>query len=147
MHGRSRRKALQELDWTGVFLLNSGLLLVLVGISVGGSRPWTSAVVLAPFLIGAIELLSFFFWEGKIAANPFMAKELFTGQFRKFIMFLVVDFVAGMGLYAAAAFWAQLVRGIWQGDPIEVGILSLPGGLGGAGSLTFTLTWHLYLTM
>src|ERR1700760_5051781 len=120
MHGRSRRKALQELDWTGVFLLNSGLLLVLVGISVGGSHPWTSGVVLGPLVIGVTELLCFCFWEGKIATNPFMARELFTGQLRKFIMFLVVDFVAGMGLYAAAAFWAQLVRGIWQGDPIEV---------------------------
>jgi len=37
------------------------------------------------------------------------------------------------GLFAAAAFWAQLVRGMWNGSPIDVGILSLPGGLGGAG--------------
>jgi hypothetical protein len=132
MHGKSRRKAIQELDWTGVFLLNSGILLVLVGISVGSSHPLTSGVVLGPFIVGVVELLAFIFWEGKIAANPFLARELFTGQLRKFIMFLIVDFVAGMGLYAAAAFWAQLVRGIWQGDPIEVGILSIPGGLGGA---------------
>jgi hypothetical protein len=83
-----------------------------------------------------VELLFFFYWESKISGNPFLARELFTGQFRKFIMFLVVDFVAGMGLYAAAAFWAQLVRGVWQGDPIQVGILSLPGGLGGARKLS-----------
>jgi MFS transporter, DHA2 family, multidrug resistance protein len=132
MHGMSQRKALRDLDWTGVFLLNSGLLLVLVGISVGGAHKWTSAVVLCPFVIGVAELVVFFFWESKISANPFMARELFTEQFRRFIMFLIVDFVAGMGLYSAAAFWAQLVRGVWQGDPIEVGILSLPGGLGGA---------------
>jgi hypothetical protein len=132
MHEKSRRKALQELDWTGVFLLNSGLLLVLVGISLGGTRPWASSSVLSTLIIGIVELLFFFYWESIISSNPFLARELFTGQFRKFIMFLVVDFVAGMGLYAAAAFWAQLVRGVWQGDPIQVGILSLPGGLGGA---------------
>jgi hypothetical protein len=43
--------------------------------------------------------------------------------------------VAGMGLYAAAAFWAQLSRGIWEASPIKVGILSIPGGASGAGKL------------
>ena len=99
------------MDWSGVFLLNSGLLLLLVGISIGGEHPWSSATVLAPLVIGIVELLAFWVWEWKGSANPFMARELFTKQQRKFVMFLVVDFVAGMGLYAAAAFWAQLVRG------------------------------------
>jgi hypothetical protein len=135
MKGKSRRKAFRELDWTGVFLLNSGLLLVLVGISLGGSHSWGSLVVLATLIIGFLELLFFWVWEAKVARMPFMARELFVGQSRKFVLFLVVDFVAGMGLYAAAVFWAQLVRGIWEGTPIDVGILSLPGGLGGARKL------------
>jgi hypothetical protein len=143
------------MDWSGVFLLNSGLLLLLVGISIGGEHPWGSATVLAPLIIGIAELLAFWIWEWKGSTNPFMARELFTKQQRKFVMFLIVDFVAGMGLYAAAAFWAQLVRGdsctdlwgvaltligIWQGDPIEVGMLSLPGGLGGASLYSHTLS-------
>jgi hypothetical protein len=132
MKGKSKRQAFKELDWSGVVLLNTGLLLLLVGVSVGGPGKWTSVPVLAPLIIGITELVFFFIWERRIAANPFLARELFDGQFRRFVMFLIVDFVAGMGLYAAAAFWAQLVRGVWQGDPIEVGILSIPGGTGGA---------------
>jgi hypothetical protein len=141
MQGKSRRKAFQDLDWTGVFLLNSGLLLVLVGISMGGSDKWDRPSTLVPFVVGTVELLVFPIWESRFARMPFMARELFAGQGRKFVMFLVVDFVAGMGLFAAAAFWAQLVRGVWQGSPIDVGILSLPGGLGGASkySLLFCL--------
>jgi hypothetical protein len=100
-----------NMDWSGVFLLNSGLLLLLVGISIGGEHPWTSATVLMPLIIGIVEILAFGVWESK-ANNPFMARSLFTKQQRKFVMFLIVDFVAGMGLYAAAAFWAQLVRGM-----------------------------------
>jgi hypothetical protein len=132
MQGKSRRKAFQDLDWAGVFLLNSGLLLVLVGISMGGSDKWGQPSTLVPFIIGTVELLVFPIWESRFARMPFMARELFAGQARKFVLFLIVDFVAGMGLFAAAAFWAQLVRGVWQGSPIDVGILSLPGGLGGA---------------
>jgi hypothetical protein len=100
------------MDWSGVFLLNSGLLLLLVGISIGGEHPWSSAIVLSPLVIGIVELLAFWIWEWKGSTNPFMARELFAKQQRKFVMFLIVDFVAGMGLYAAAAFWAQLVRGM-----------------------------------
>lgn len=132
MRGKSKSRAFREIDWSGVFLLNTGLVLLLVGISIGGPGKWTTVPVLLPLIIGIAELVFFFIWERKFAVNPFLAKELFAGQFRKFVMFLVVDFVAGMGLYAAAAFWAQLVRGVWQGDPIEVGILSIPGGSGGA---------------
>jgi hypothetical protein len=90
-------------------------------------------------IIGVLSLVVFYVWEAKVAKFPFMAHELFIGQGRKFVLFLVVDFVAGMGLYAAAVFWAQLVRGVWEGNPIDVGILSLPGGLGGAGESCITI--------
>jgi len=46
------------------------------------------------------------------------------------VLFLVVDFVAGIGLYTAAAFWAQLARGVWSRSPIAVGYLNIPGGFG-----------------
>jgi hypothetical protein len=48
-----------------------------------------------------------------------------------FSLFLAMSFFLG-GVSAAVAFWAQAVRGIWNGDPIKVGILCIPGGIGGA---------------
>lgn len=132
--GRSKRRALAELDWTGVVLLTATIILILVPVSLGGSiRPWKSAAVITPLVLGGLSFITLVVWEAKISKNPFMARELFVGKWRTFTMFLVVDFVAGMGLYAAAAFWAQFVRGVWLGDPIKVGITGIPGGVGGAG--------------
>ena len=66
-----------------------------------------------------------------------MAPELFAvkgGNWRKYPMFLVITFVMGMALYAAAAFWTQQVQGMWTSDPIKIGVWSIPGGIGGAGT-------------
>jgi hypothetical protein len=133
-------QAIRDLDWTGVFLLNSGLLLLLVGISLGGTKPWDSAQTLCPMIIGIVGLVGFGIWEWKVAKAPFMAHALFAGKVRTFVMFLIVDFIAGMGLFAAQAYWAQLIRGVYQGSPIKVGIYSLPGGFGGAGKLSAART-------
>jgi hypothetical protein len=118
--------------------MNTGIILLLVGIALGGvTFPWNHAGVICPIVIGCTTLVAFWIWEAKFSRNPFMARDLFVGKTRTFTMFLLVDFVAGMGLYAAAAFWAQLVRGMWEGDPIKVGILCIPGGFGGAGKEVF----------
>ncbi|QDS74911.1 hypothetical protein FKW77_004056 [Venturia effusa] len=130
---RTKMQAFKDLDWTGVGLMNTGIILMLVAIGIGGTTvPWTTPGLLALVAVSIMSLLSFWLWEAKFAKNPFMARELFAGKARTFTAFLLIDFVAGMGLYAAAAFWAQLVRGLWQGDPIKVGILCIPGGIGGA---------------
>ena len=97
-------QALRDLDWTGVFLMNAGLVLFLVAIGLGGTTfPWKSAGFFAPFFVGIALIAFFIVWEAKIASFPFIDHDLFKGKTRTFSMFLVVDFVAGMGLYAAAA--------------------------------------------
>jgi hypothetical protein len=97
-------QALRDLDWMGVFLMNAGLVLFLVAIGLGGTTfPWKSAGFIAPFIVGVVLIAVFIFWEAKIASFPFLDHDLFKGKTRTFSMFLVVDFVAGMGLYAAAA--------------------------------------------
>ena len=69
--------------------------------------PWSSKGVIAPFVLGGVSLVTLVVWEAYYAKNPFMARELFIGKWRTFGLFLVVDFVAGMGLYAALAFWVR----------------------------------------
>ncbi|KAF2400662.1 MFS general substrate transporter [Trichodelitschia bisporula] len=130
---QTRRAAFIGLDWMGVFLLNTAVILLLVGIALGGETyPWSHAGVVAPLVLSAVLLVALWFWEAYYAKNPFMAHELFIGKTRTFTMFLVIDFVAGMGLYAALAFWALLVRGMWEGTPMKVGVLVIPGGFGAA---------------
>jgi hypothetical protein len=93
----TKLQALRHIDWIGVFLQTAGIVLLLVGITLGGNYPWTSAKVLSTLIIGIVSLIVYGLWEWKGAKNPFMAHELFIGKSRTFVLFLVVDFVAGMG--------------------------------------------------
>ena len=54
---------MKSLDYPGISLYISGLVLLLLGISWGGSKyPWKSAEVLATIVIGAILLVLFGLW-------------------------------------------------------------------------------------
>jgi hypothetical protein len=118
-----------------VFLQTAGIVLLLVGITLGGTYPWTDKRTLGNLISGIGTLIVYGLWEWKGAKHPFLAHELFAGRLRTYVLFLVVDFVAGIGLYTAAAFWAQLARGVWSRSPIAVGYLNIPGGFGIAGKL------------
>jgi hypothetical protein len=110
-----------------------GVVLFLMGVAFGGAEfPWGSAGTIAPIMIGVLSLFALGIWEWKIAKEPVFAHELFIGQGRTFPLFLVITFVGGMSLYAAAAFWTQQVQGMWYRDPITIGLSSIPGGIGGA---------------
>jgi hypothetical protein len=110
-----------------------GITLTLCGLSLGGAQfPWTSATVLAPFIIGLLSLMFFGLWEAKLAVNPFFAHELFIGKTRTFTLQLLLTFVGGMSLYTAAAFWTQQAQGMFGKGPIQIGVSAIPGGFGGA---------------
>ncbi|KAF2403608.1 MFS general substrate transporter [Trichodelitschia bisporula] len=131
--GKSQIRRVRELDWMGIFLMAVGIVLTLMGINFGGETfPWKSAGVISPLVIGLLCLVALGFWEWKVATNPFFAHELFIGNGRTFSLFLVITFVGGMSLYAAAAFWTQQCQGMFFRDPIKIGVSSIPGGVGGA---------------
>jgi len=124
---------LAGLDWVGVFLMVAGIVLTLCGLSFGGTQfPWKSAGVILPMFVGISCILGLFYWEWKIAKNPFFAHELFVGKARTFSLLLILTFVGGMSLYTAAAFWTQQCQGMFTRDPIRIGVSSIPGGAGGA---------------
>lgn len=59
-----KKNTLRDIDYGGLFLLSSGLLLFLLGISWGGSLyPWKSAAVLCTIIIGSVTIVGFIFYE------------------------------------------------------------------------------------
>lgn len=132
--GKTQWERVRKLDWIGIVLMAVGIVLFLMGIAFGGGEfSWRSAGTIVPIVIGIFSLIAMGVWEWKVAKEPFFAHELFIGQGRTFPLFLVITFVGGMSLYAAAAFWTQQVQGMWYRDPITIGVSSIPGGFGGAG--------------
>jgi len=131
--GKSRWRQTWELDWTGVTLMTIGVVVFLCGVGLGGNAlPWNGGGTISMVVLGIAFLLAFGVWEWKFAKDPFMAHDLFKGHGRDYPLFLLITFVAGMSLYASAAFWTQQVQGMWTNDPIRIGVLSIPGGFGGA---------------
>lgn len=55
---------LRGFDWLGLFLFIAGCTLFIVGVSWGGSlHPWTSAITIAPIVVGALTLVGLGFYE------------------------------------------------------------------------------------
>jgi hypothetical protein len=81
LDGQTKWQAFKALDWTGLFLLNVGVILFLVSLSLGGATfPWNHPGVIAPLVISIVMFVIFAIWEAKLAKNPFFEKGLFRGQ-------------------------------------------------------------------
>lgn len=70
---------LAKIDYLGTFLLVSGLVLVLLGLTFGGvDFPWDSATVIVCFVLGGILVVVFSVWNFKYSRNPIIIKEIIT---------------------------------------------------------------------
>ncbi|SGZ58941.1 CIC11C00000002952 [Sungouiella intermedia] len=67
----SAREKLRYIDYFGTMLLTSGLVMILVAITLGGrDYPWHSGAVISLFTIGGIITIAFFSWTFKFAKHP-----------------------------------------------------------------------------
>ncbi|WVQ73656.1 hypothetical protein IAR50_003236 [Cryptococcus sp. DSM 104548] len=61
-----RKDRLKRLDLIGCFLMLSGLILFVLGLTLGSSFGWKKPGFLVPFLLSWVILVSFFFWEARL---------------------------------------------------------------------------------
>ncbi|KAF2491932.1 trichothecene efflux pump [Lophium mytilinum] len=120
------------LDWIGTFLLISGLVLFLLGITFGGSQfPWVSAGTLAPLCIGFVLLVILGFYEAYADITyPIFPPAIFK-LVRGFTVVLISVFLVGMIYYATAVLWAEQVGALYTTDPLKIGWYASATGFGG----------------
>jgi MFS family permease len=89
---------LQRLDWTGVFLFTTGIILFALPMSWAGNLyAWNSFRTLLPLLLGVTILVAFAFYEGK-AITPIMPHRIFKS--RTASATLIGVFIHGVSLYS-----------------------------------------------
>ncbi|KAF3111031.1 hypothetical protein TWF706_000474 [Orbilia oligospora] len=123
--GMSISRRILEIDWLGVFLVASGLVLFLVGLQYGGNPyPWTSARVLCTLIIGAVLLISFGFYNGFIRKDGILHHALF--EHRNFAICQVLSFVGGFVLFGGQAYLPQEITNLFTRDAVLTGVYNLP---------------------
>ncbi|KAK6501599.1 hypothetical protein TWF481_009434 [Arthrobotrys musiformis] len=123
--GASITRRILEIDWLGVFLVASGLVLFLVGLQYGGNPyPWTSARVLCTLIIGAVLLISFGFYNGFVRKDGILHHALFVD--RNFAICQILSFVGGFVLFGGQAYLPQEITNLFTRDAVITGVYNLP---------------------
>jgi EmrB/QacA subfamily drug resistance transporter len=121
---RSRDEgASSAIDWPGVGLLSSGLLLAMLAITRGNADGWTSAVVLGGFA-GAVALLGAFALAESRARTPLVDLSLF-GR-RTFVMACVSAFLFSACVFGSQPYTSLFMQNFWGLSPLEAGLGFLP---------------------
>ncbi|KAK6218219.1 hypothetical protein LQW54_002973 [Pestalotiopsis sp. IQ-011] len=117
---KSKRQILKKLD--------SGLTLLLMGVSLGGTiYPWASAPVISTIVIGIILLIVLFIWE-VFADLEYPAIPVKFFRNRGFMSLVCCATVGSMTYYSAVLLWPQQVQALFTTDIIEAGWLSCTVG-------------------
>lgn len=133
VEGKTQFQQFLGLDWVGNFLLVSGLVLLLVGISPGGTLfPWKSVGTIAPIIVGGLLVVALWAWEAFAnLESPIFPRVIFS-NFRGFTVIVAGVFLLGMLYYSTAVLWPQQVALLYTQDPINIGWYASSIGLAGS---------------
>jgi MFS family permease len=141
--GLTRKEIVKRIDFVGGLLSVSGLVLFLAALQWGGAQyPWASAHVLAPLFIGVALLVAFAVWEFKGTKYPMFPARLKKDP-RNLYLILFITAISGANFFAILVWWPVQSYAMYDPNPINVGIRSLPIGFGiivGAMIIGFLIT-------
>jgi hypothetical protein len=125
INGKSKLKQLKTLDWVGMFLFSTGLVVFLIGMNWGGSAySWKSGQVLGALFSGFGALVAFCFWEAYAKLDyPLIPMRLF----RK-VHYNANVACASLGAivyYANSIIWPPMVSSLFTSDVTKIGWLSV----------------------
>jgi hypothetical protein len=125
--GKSKMKQLKTLDWVGIFLFSTGLVVFLIGMNWGGSAyPWKSGHVLGALFAGFGTLVAFCFWEAYSGLDyPLIPMRLFKKV--EYDANVACASLAAIVYYANSIIWPTMVSSLFTTDVTEIGWLSVSG--------------------
>ncbi len=123
--GFSKKAILAKIDYVGIALSTTGLILLLVALQSGGyTHPWKSAYCLSTLLVGIALIGAWATWEGWVAKYPMVPFALFRGQ-RIVALAYAIAFVGGMFLISVLNFLPLAWSSIYVNEPIQIGLKGL----------------------
>eukprot|EP01118_Nematostelium_gracile_P012542 TRINITY_DN4598_c0_g1_i1.p1 TRINITY_DN4598_c0_g1~~TRINITY_DN4598_c0_g1_i1.p1 ORF type:complete len:634 (+),score=164.54 TRINITY_DN4598_c0_g1_i1:209-2110(+) len=141
------KRLFKKVDYLGIFLLVSGVILVLLGVSFGGNEyEWNSAAVICFFVIGGLLIVFFVPWEKRfkypiIRVQLFLKKDIGLSN--------VISFLFGWCMFGSISYlplYFQIVKG---DSPTISGLKTIPlmiglVGVSMASGITISKTGHYY---
>ncbi|KAM0326369.1 hypothetical protein ACHAQA_006971 [Verticillium albo-atrum] len=127
--GYSVKQRLYKVDWLGILLGTTSLVLILLGLQFGGQKyPWTSALVLCFLIIGGLLFVGLGIWEWKGASDGLFPSSLF--EHPNYAITMALNFVEGMVIFSSQAFLPQITLSLLTKDFVMAAVYSLPNVAG-----------------
>ncbi|KAI8322754.1 hypothetical protein GQ54DRAFT_297237 [Martensiomyces pterosporus] len=121
----SFREKLARVDFLGIAVLVSGIVMVLLALSFGGKDyPWSSAVVLCLLIFGIVVVGIFVLIEWKIPAEPIMPLRLYKN--RNVGLVLLMQLFLGAALFGPSFYIPLFFSVVRSSSPITSGLHLLP---------------------
>lgn len=116
----------KKFDYLGASTSAIGLFTLLLGLSQGNSKGWTSGYILVLFVIAAISLSAFIFIELNVD-NPLL--ELRILKIFPFSLSLLISCITTIGMYGALFLLPIYIQNIRGYTPMQSGMISLPSAI------------------
>ncbi|KAF2712393.1 trichothecene efflux pump [Pleomassaria siparia CBS 279.74] len=124
VHGKTRWQQFKELDFVGIVLFITGVIVFIIGLSWGGSTyPWKSPAVLVSIIGGALTLVVFGFYEAYIfKGQALMPPRLFKKI--EYVAIIMIATIAAMVYYSLTVLWPTILGTIYTTSSIQIGLAS-----------------------
>nr|QFR37139.1 MFS transporter [Cyberlindnera americana] len=119
------KEKLEQIDFMGTFLLTSGLVIFLLGLTFGGQEfPWKSVAVILCLILGGLILVIFCIWNFKYSKHQIIPYEIVKTKKVMFpVMNLFFCYYGFMGLIVYSSAFFQIVHGA---SPLSMGVQFFP---------------------
>jgi MFS family permease len=121
---KSPKEILKTIDYAGIFTVVVGIVLVLLGASLGGSQfDWNSAAIICFFIFGGLLLIAFLVIETKFP-EPIIQLRIFL--IRNVALANAVAFTVGFSMFGAISYLPIYFQVIHGDSPTVSGLKLLP---------------------